>query len=528
MKYLKIIFVLCTLGLGYLIYHNFFAFEPNRESPYKVYGDLIKGTYRVGYVDLDNEYQIDQLETRGTIPRWLSGTLLRNGPNKFTSGNSVVTHWFDGLAMLHAFSFNNGVVSYANKFLVTDAYRAVKETGKMSYLGFDQDPCTSTFKKLFTHFIPSKQKSIMPNANVNISMLADQYVALTEIPLPIAFDPVTLKTLGPVHYNDQFPEAEVHEGVHPHYDPINKEHLGFLTKFGRANSHNVYCIKDGTTQRRLIASIDAEEPSYMHSFALTPHYVILSLIPLVVNPINFLIKNKPFIRNFKWKPELGTKFAVVDRGKKKLVGIFRTDPFFTFHHVNAYEKDHKIILDIVVYDTPSQIDVFNMSNLLSPLNTILSKNVAAQEIYSVEISKPILKRFVVDLEKHEVSSQKICDKMLELPRINYELCNGKEYNYVYAGASEDTRYFDSISKINVNTGEAISWHEKSCYPGEPVFVRPPNGVDEDDGLILSVVLDAEKENSFLLILNAKDFSEIGRAIVPHRIPFGLHGVFKRE
>lgn len=528
MKYLKIIFLLSFLGLGYLIFHNFSRLK-QLESPYNLYGDLIKGTYRVGYVDLDAEYRIDQLEIKGSIPEWLTGTLLRNGPAKFRCGNSVVTNWLDGLAMLHAFSFDKGRVSYANKFLRTDAYTAVKETGKMSYVGFAQDPCRSIFKKLFTYFIPFKQEwPSVPNANVNISKLANDYVAITEIPLPIAFDPVTLETLGLIHYNDQFPESKIHESVHPHYDPVNKEHLGFLTKFGRLSSHNVYFIKDGTTQRQLIASIGVEKPSYMHSFAITPRYIILSLIPLVVNPLDLLIKNKPFIKNFKWKPELGTKFAVIDRINKKVLGLFKTDPFFTFHNVNAYEQDNKIILDIVVYDTPSQIDVFNLSNVLAPRERFLAQNAQSEGIYSTKISNPILTRFVVDLDKQEVSSNRISDKMIELPRINYELYNGKYYQYVYAGASEDTRYFDSIVKVNVNTGETLSWFEKSCYPGEPVFINSPDSKDEDDGVIMSIVLDSENENSFLVILRAKDLKEIGRAIVPHHIPFGLHGIYKQN
>lgn len=43
--------------------------------------------------------------------------------------------------------------------------------------------------------------------------------------------------------------------------------------------------------------------------------------------------------------------------------------------------------------------------------------------------------------------------------------------------------------------------------------------------VLSVVLNAQKGNSFLLVLDAHTFEEIGRAEVPHSIPFGLHGQY---
>jgi beta,beta-carotene 9',10'-dioxygenase len=51
---------------------------------------------------------------------------------------------------------------------------------------------------------------------------------------------------------------------------------------------------------------------------------------------------------------------------------------------------------------------------------------------------------------------------------------------------------------------------------------------EDDGVLLSVVLDAEESRSFLLVLDAADLSELARAQAPHHIPFGFHGQFARD
>jgi carotenoid cleavage dioxygenase-like enzyme len=60
-----------------------------------------------------------------------------------------------------------------------------------------------------------------------------------------------------------------------------------------------------------------------------------------------------------------------------------------------------------------------------------------------------------------------------------------------------------------------------------VFVAAPGGEDEDAGVLLSVVLDADAERSFLLVLDAADLSELARASVPHHIPFSFHGQFAR-
>lgn len=76
----------------------------------------------------------------------------------------------------------------------------------------------------------------------------------------------------------------------------------------------------------------------------------------------------------------------------------------------------------------------------------------------------------------------------------------------------------------------ISWKESnSLYPGECIFIPRPGGVEEDDGVLLSVVLSSnETDPHFLLILDAKDFKEIARAhLISGRgsLPPTIHGVY---
>jgi carotenoid cleavage dioxygenase-like enzyme len=56
-------------------------------------------------------------------------------------------------------------------------------------------------------------------------------------------------------------------------------------------------------------------------------------------------------------------------------------------------------------------------------------------------------------------------------------------------------------------------------------VEAPGTSNEDDGVILSVVLDARAATSYLLVLDASTFAERARAEVPHHIPFGFHGSY---
>lgn len=108
----------------------------------------------------------------------------------------------------------------------------------------------------------------------------------------------------------------------------------------------------------------------------------------------------------------------------------------------------------------------------------------------------------------------------------------------------------------MKTKETWVWQEPDSYPSEPLFVQTPDGVDEDDGtqqqltnssisvwhllrltvndntdaspgvLLTIVVAPGSQRPGYLLILNAKDLTEIARAEVECTIPVTFHGMYK--
>lgn len=467
------------------------------------------------FAELQEEVSDCHLEVEGKIPSWLSGTLVRNGPVYVAVDGKINSHWFDGLAMLHAFSFKNGQVSYSNKFLKTDAYQAVFEKGSLNYMGFATDPCRSLFKHFFSFLLPV-DTSQLHNANINVAKIADKYVALTEIPLPVSFDPQTLETLGVLDYQDGLPHDKCWESAHPHYDSKRRETWNYLVQYGRQSKYIAYRLKDGSSTREIVASIPVDEPSYMHSFAITENYVVFTEFPFVVKPLDFVIKNQPFINNFFWQPERGTQFTVVKRASGELIGRYKTNPFFAFHHINAFEKDGQICLDIVSYDDPGVIKevaaYFNPCKKRNPL--------------SIQTS---LMRFVLTLETGDLRAESVFQPTAEFPRINGNY-DGLPYKYVYLSDPREPEEGASrcLYKVHMDSKEALSWQEAGCCPGEPVFVASPDGINEDEGVVLTVVLDARQGSSFLLVLDGKSFEEIGRTKIVHTIPPGLHGQYFSE
>jgi carotenoid cleavage dioxygenase-like enzyme len=86
---------------------------------------------------------------------------------------------------------------------------------------------------------------------------------------------------------------------------------------------------------------------------------------------------------------------------------------------------------------------------------------------------------------------------------------------------------DSVVAADTETGETTQWSRPGCFPGEPVFVAAPGAEGENEGVLLSVVLDGRRGGSFLLVLDAGSLEEVARAQAPHHIPFGFHGQFVR-
>jgi len=227
-----------------------------------------------------------------------------------------------------------------------------------------------------------------------------------------------------------------------------------------------------------------------------------------VIPLAIPLSGRPFITNYRWRPGRGTRFHVLDLSTGASHGTYQSEAFFAFHHVNAYEHGNEIVLDVCAYDDAGIIDALYLDRLRST---------------DANQPEPRLRRYRIPLNGGDVTREPLPAVALELPRIDYARRNGKPYRYAYGVASAGGGFPDRLTKADLHDGTSASWSEPGTYPGEPVFARAPGTEAEDSGVLLSVVLDSAAGTSFLLALDAADLSEIGRARVPHHIPFGFHG-----
>ncbi len=468
--------------------------------------------YSIGFQTLNDELSLESLPIEGNIPDWLSGTLIRNGPAKFEFGDRRYNTWLDGMAMLNRFSIHDGKVSFSNKYLDSKTFKKNRKTDSISVAEFATDPCRTIFQRVYSVFFPD----FTDNASVNIAKIANKFVAMTETSVPIEFDPETIESLSHLNFSGSV-KGEL-TTAHPQYDFDRDETYNYTTDMSVISHYKVFKLSGNSNKRELIASVPALKPSYMHSFAMTENYIVLAEFPLKVCPsqllLGFSLLDRPFIDNFKWLPEGGTQFQVIDKRDGNVVAKLKAPPFYAFHHINAFERGEEIVLDIAAFDDASVISELYLDRLCGDQPDALSFSQ--------------FRRYTLPLDGSETSFEVLSDEAIELPRINYRHFNGKPYSFAYGISfikDSPGDWYNQLVKVNVEEKVSSVWNAENCYPGEPVFVPAPEASSEDDGVILSVVLDAKKRSSYLLVLDAKTFTEMGRAIVPLAMPFGFHGQF---
>ncbi|XP_072306089.1 beta,beta-carotene 15,15'-dioxygenase [Eucyclogobius newberryi] len=503
-----------------------------------------------------------QATVRGCIPDWLEGTLIRNGPGLFSVGDAQYNHWFDGLSLIHSFTFKNGEVSYRSKFLESNTYKrniradriVVSEFGTMVY----PDPCKNIFSRFFTH-LSNVIPDFTDNNLVNIIQYGKDYYAASEVNYINEINPSTLETIGRTNYRNYISLNLA--TAHPHYDEEgNTYNMGTaIMGLGKPkyvifkvphNASDPEQKKPALRKVQQVCSIPFRSllfPSYYHSFGMTENYIIFVEQPFKLDMVNLATA---YFRGANWGNCLKfdenetTLFHLVNRHTGKRVStLFYGDALVTFHHINAYEEQDHVVFDLITYKDSNLYNMFYLKNMTQDTSKLIESNKG--------FSPPVCTRFVLPLNISTESERKVnlvtlkntsataviqgdgsvyCTpdtifQGLELPRINYNF-NTKKYRYVYGSRVEWSPHPNKIAKVDVEKRTHVEWFQENCYPSEPVFVPSPGATEEDDGVILSSVISPDPSVSpFMLVLNARTLEELARAEIPATIHLDLHGYF---
>lgn len=88
-------------------------------------------------------------------------------------------------------------------------------------------------------------------------------------------------------------------------------------------------------------------------------------------------------------------------------------------------------------------------------------------------------------------------------------------------------FFGNVIKADWQTGKHQEWRPSGgdTCPCEPIFIERPGGTAEDDGVVLTIILDRSGKHSSLVALDGQTLQELGRAVMPQVYGIGPHGTF---
>ncbi|MFK7950900.1 MAG: carotenoid oxygenase family protein [Saprospiraceae bacterium] len=436
------------------------------------------------------EKYVKDLNIIGELPKWLNGVYMRNGPNPHFPSEDLAFP-YDGDGMVHALYFEKGGVSYRNKWVETKELEAEKKAGQAIWNGLTKPsfPSSKIRKKYNAPFTPVKN-----TANTSIVHHGEHILALYEggKPYKITKD---LDTIGEFDYNGQI------KGMiaHPKIDLVTGDMHFLQTGMVQYPFMRYYVVnKNGQVIKNV--PIYTKGTVVVHDMILTPNYVVFFWCPMKLSLIKTFASKNPL----EWKPERGTKIAVLPRnGRSKDISWTTMDPFFVWHTMNGFEQNGNIVLDYVKHN-------YNHDGST--------------------IGVPHLQRTVIHPKKGIVSDNILNDSFIEFPNINHRF-RGQKYRFGYA------------TKVNNNNDSAFAHFtelvqydfEKNVYKihrlpkgytiGEPTFVPHPHKSDEAEGVIVAFAYDKNTETSKLIIIEPLNFDKAPMAVVnlPFRVPNGFHG-----
>jgi torulene dioxygenase len=329
-------------------------------------------------------------------------------------------------------------------------------------------------------------------------------------------------------------------GAHAKSDPDTGDIYNFNCELGMKATYRVFHTSASTGQTDILASFPGKA-AYIHSLFLSESYVILCVWNSYITWGGIsIVYNENIVDSIaKFDPSQKTTWYVVDRRHGKgLVATFESEPFFCFHTINAWEEPSStdptktdIVCELSMYDNTDVIHRFFYDNITSSGAGV--KDYAGKKR---ESSLPSHTQFRLgSVNAVQSSSERLPAELIfkaaksissELPTINPNYLT-RRHRYTYGCADRlKSSFMDGIVKFDSKTQNAIFWETEGHTPGEPIFVADPEGVEEDDGVLLSVVLDGYAEKSYMLVLDAKDLSEKGRAEMDGPMSFGFHGSHK--
>lgn len=459
----------------------------------------------------------NKLEVLGSIPSYVKGAYIKNGPGAFSTpdGSRRYTHAFDGLAKLQKFDIEGGEVTFTARFVDSKVKKSMLEENTIPG-HVSVGPVEPPFK----WWEVLKGTFDWDNTCVNLEELSSTgtICAVSDAEVKNEIDIGTLETVRMLDSSQIEGAVGITMFSTAHSKVSRRDGLtyNYYLDIGLENRAHIVRRNHDLTQTS-IGSVKLESKfSYVHEISMTDNYAVLVQHPVFVDMVK-VFKESMLMPTVEFDPSVNTKIYLFDLEGKKPVEMFEAPPCWSYHHANAYEEGSNVVLDLIAYETPY------MAN--SPHAYLYPDNMKTEETRLKQAREGAVWRFNMDLEGGErmviPEKKTMIDKETGLP-LTIELTSvapdhlGKPYRFVYGFTGfhqGKLGYMDwAILKQDVGENEPhLTWYEEFMYPGEVTFVRDPDGTNEDDGVLLATVYDARRNENCLLVLDACNMKELARA-----------------
>lgn len=442
----------------------------------------------------------------GALPAYVRGTCVLNGPARFARAGLQYRNWLDGDGMVAALAFDAEGARFTNRFV-----RSRKFTREEA----EQRPVFRTFGTAFAGDELKRGIGLESPVNVSVYPYDGTLLAFGEQGLPWEIDPVTLETRGLYTFNGQLNEITPFS-AHPKID----HHTGELFNFGVSFSaqhpvlHLFRFARDGKILFRKRLALPY--PSSIHDFAISERYVVFYVSPLVLRMDVLTQRGATLIDALAWEPERGSRLVIVSRETGELVASLDIGHRYCLHLVNAFDRDSRLIVDVVEFEKPLYPEYQVLPNLFT--DTFRG--------YPV--------RFVVDPNAPAVVERRAiaysCSP--DFPAHDPDLV-GRPYDQFWmlgirhAGRA-GRKFFDHVVRVDWPTESVEVYAAPATHylGGEPCFIPDP-AAPGARGVVVCQQFDAARVISSFLVFDAFALAKgpIATITLPAPVPLLFHSAF---
>lgn len=437
----------------------------------------------------------------GEIPKDIDGIYLRNTENQVHQPLGR-HHPFDGDGMIHQISFSKGTASYRNRFVRTRAFELEQTLGSAQWGGLMDGPGTSKRPGFGAH------GGLKDTASTDVVVHRGKAIAtFYQCGEGYVLDPETLEFEGVAPW---VPLDGI--SAHPKVDEATDELLFF--NYSKSVPYMHYGVVNKEGKLTNYVPIDLPGPRLPHDMAFSENWSILNDLPVFWDQ-ELLKRNIHAVRSHEGLP---SRFGLIPRhGGSEDVRWFEASPTYVLHWLNAYEEGDEVILDGYFQENPSPEPIKEAGKH--------GHLMAYVDLHSLQ-SK--LHRWRFNLKDGTTTEERLDDRVVEFGMINQQYA-GQKYRYVYSVQSKPGWFlFNGFVKHDLETGESEEVHlEEGRYASEAPFAPRLNAQSEDDGYLVSFIIDENKGTSECILIDAKKFSEgpVCRIKIPHKMCSGTHSTW---